>query len=205
VTTSYIHSIDLDNSDASNYLKWLFSMKGFVNARGRIVLANFVRFGGAYSIEGNPLPEVERFRLGGAKGVRGFEDGEIAQYNKDGSLRDGDPTTPEVERIDGGDYTLSGTSELRFPFMVELGPLELWGATFFDWGGLAEEITDFHERSFRASGGLGIRLLLYGRVPIRLDYGVKVSPRCKVFAEDQETCIEKESPGELDFNLLYTF
>ena len=170
-------------------------MKGFVNARGRIVLANFIRLGGAYSIEGNPLPEVERFRLGGAKGVRGFEDGEIAQYNKDGSLKDGDPSTPEIERIDGGDYTLSGTTELRFPFMVELGPLELWGATFFDWGGLAEDLTDFHRRSFRASSGVGIRLLLYGRVPIRLDYGVKARPRCKVLAEDQQNCIEKESPG----------
>ena len=83
--------------------------------------------------------------------------------------------------------------------------LSSYGGLPSSTGGLAENITDFHERSFRASGGLGVRLLLYGRVPIRLDYGVKVRPRCKVFAEDRESCIEKESPGELDFNLLYTF
>ena len=205
LTTSYIHSIDLGENQASNFVKWLVTAKGYVNARGRIVIANFLRVGGAYSVEGDNLPEIERFRLGGAKGVRGFADGEISQYRPDGKLRDRDPATVEIERIDGGDYTISGTSELRFPFMMDLGPLELWGATFFDWGALSDDIRDFHRRSFRGSTGLGLRLLLYGRVPIRLDYGVKLSPRCSQFSARYETCLEEESSGELDFNLLYTF
>ena len=205
VSSSYINSIELENGEASNHLKWLGSIKGFVNARGRIVLANFLKIGTAYSVEGNPLPDVERFRLGGAKGVRGFEDGEITQYNRNGTVKDADPATSEIERIDGGDSTLSGTTELRFPFMVDVGPLALWGATFFDWGGLADSFLEFHGKSFRTSAGLGIRLLLYGRVPIRLDYGIKIAPRCKKYTDDYGDCAERESPGELDFNLLYTF
>lgn len=205
LTTSLINSVILEDSDVSNYFKFLTSLKGFLNARGKIVFANFLRFGGAFSLEGDLLPEVERFRLGGGKGVRGFEDGEISQYNRNGTLRDGDPDTLVFDRVDGGDYTLSGTTELRFPLMVEVGPLELWGAAFFDWGGLADQLTDFHSRSFRSSVGLGMRMLLYGRVPIRLDYGIKLDPRCKIPSEEDLECVERESSGELDFNLLYTF
>ena len=112
---------------------------------------------------------------------------------------------PQLIVDDGGDATLSGTTELRFPFMIDLGPLALWGATFFDWGGLADSFLELHGKSFRTSAGLGIRLLLYGRVPIRLDYGIKLAPRCKKYTDNYEQCEERESPGELDFNLLYTF
>ena len=80
--------------------------------------------------------------------------------------------------------------------MMDLGPLELWGATFFDWGALSDTLRDFNRRSFRGSTGVGLRLLLYGRVPIRLDYGVKLNPRCRQYAANYEACLEEERPPE---------
>ena len=88
---------------------------------------------------------------------------------------------PEIERIDGGDYVI-GTRNC-VSILVELGPLELWGATFFDWGG-AEDVTDFHPRSFRASEDLDLRLALWsGAHSSGLCGG---SPRCRCSQKTRE-------------------
>jgi outer membrane protein assembly factor BamA len=202
---SYINSIDLDSEAATNFIKYEISLRGFFNLKRKIVFANLFRFGGSYSIEGENLPEIERFRLGGSKGLRGFEDGEVAQYDGSGDLIDGDPSTPGIERIDAGDFVLTGTHEIRFPFFLKLGPVEFWGAGFFDWGSLADSLKALRESPLRTSAGIGLRLLIYGRVPIRLDYGWKLNRRCHTLTNDGTACAIQETPGELDFNLLYTF
>jgi outer membrane protein assembly factor BamA len=89
--------------------------------------------------------------------------------------------------------------------MLDVGPIQFWGAGFFDWGALADSYGAFHSSNFRTSAGFGLRLLLYGSVPIRLDYGFKLERRCKIPDLDTGVCLEEESPGEFDFNLLYTF
>ena len=202
---SYINSIDLDTQDATNFIKYELSLRGFFNIRRKIVFANLFRFGGSYSFEGENLPEIERFRLGGSKGLRGFEDGEVAQYDASGDLIDGDPSTPAVDRIDAGDFVVTGTHELRFPLFLKLGPIEFWGAGFFDWGSLADSLKSLQQAPLRTTAGIGLRLLVYGRVPIRLDYGWKLNRRCHTPTEDGTGCALQETPGELDFNLLYTF
>lgn len=195
-TLSYINALDLDTRGFANFLKADIEAKGVLNISRFLVFAAFARFGASATFDADTLPLTERFRLGGNKGVRGYGDGEIRQYEDDGSLRD----TPI-----GGDFVVNGTGELRLPILPELGSFSLWTAAFFDWGALADDIEGFGAQSFRMSAGVGLRLLLYGQLPLRLDYGVKLDRRC--LQQDSETgeCLAVEPLGELSFGILYTF
>jgi outer membrane protein assembly factor BamA len=200
--------VDLGNFDQNHFFKYSIEGRFVWSIREALIFANFARVGGSYGLSGNvddDLPVAERFQLGGRKGIRGFLDGEVVRYARDGKPLDADPTTTTREPFVGGDFVITGSHELRFPLGFSLGPLDVWGAGFFDWGGLADGWTDFHAKSFRMSAGGGVRLLLYGRVPIRIDYGVKLERRCRAFAEDGLQCLGRESFGELEFNILYTF
>lgn len=204
VTPGFINSIDLGTNKSTNFVKWEVDGSFAVSFRKKLILAAMARIGGTFDFEGEDLPINERFRLGGGKGVRGFKDGEITQYSKNGRPIDRDVSTAVTDRIDGGDYVISGTVEVRFPLFFSLGPFEMWGAGFFDWGALSEGFADLHTKSFRTTAGGGIRMLLFGRVPIRLDYGAKLEPRCAIYLSPN-VCAESETTGELDFNILYTF
>jgi outer membrane protein assembly factor BamA len=203
---AYLNSLALATGDFDHFIKYGLEGRFFLNIRKIVVFANFARFAGSLGFPGNTnasLPVNERYYLGGNKGVRGFEDGEITRYARNGEPVDADPTTPEVDRTLGGDYAVSGTHELRFPLGFSIGPLEMWGAGFFDWGGISNRLEDFHSESFRLSAGGGVRALLYGRVPVRIDYGVKLDRRCRVYST--AGCEREEDLGELQFNILYTF
>ncbi|NUN13694.1 MAG: BamA/TamA family outer membrane protein [Myxococcales bacterium] len=204
VTPGFINSIDLGTNKSTNFIKWEVDGSFAVSFRKKLILAAMARIGGTFDFEGEDLPINERFRLGGGKGVRGFKDGEITQYSKDGRPKDRDVSTAITDRVDGGDYVMSGTVEVRFPLFFSLGPFEMWGAGFFDWGALSEGFGELHAKSFRTTAGGGIRMLLFGRVPIRLDYGAKLETRCAIYYSPN-VCGENENTGELDFNILYTF
>lgn len=203
---AYLNSLNLSSRDLDNFVKWGLEGRYIFNIKKTLVFANFARISGSVEFSGNAnadLPVNERYYLGGNKGIRGFEDGEISQYDKDGRPLDADPTTDEIDRILGADFAINGTTELRFPLGFSIGPLDAWGAGFVDWGGLADSLSDFHNKSIRVTAGGGIRLLLYGRVPVRIDYGVKLDRRCRIYAGDG--CERLEDVGELEFNILYTF
>jgi outer membrane protein assembly factor BamA len=193
---SYINALDLATRDFANFLKGEADVKFVFNIKKFLVFASYGRFGASATFGADNLPLTERYKLGGNKGVRGFGDGEIRQWNADGSLR---------ETIIGGDFVVNGTGELRLPIVPDLGSFSLWTAGFFDWGGLADSISEFNAESIRMSAGVGLRLLLYGQVPLRLDYGIKLERRCLAFDSDTGACAERESLGELSFGVLYTF
>ncbi|GMV40015.1 MAG: hypothetical protein AMXMBFR64_17310 [Myxococcales bacterium] len=195
-TLSYINALDLGTRTFANFLKADIEAKGVLNIGRFLVLASFARFGASATFDADTLPLTERFRLGGNKGVRGYGDGEIRQYEADGTLRE----TPI-----GGDFVLNGTGELRLPIVRDLGSLSLWGAGFFDWGALADDIDGFNARSFRMAAGVGLRLLLYDQLPLRLDYGIKLDRRCLVASSETGACEQEEPLGELSFGILYTF
>ncbi len=195
-----------------NFLKYEIHGKGFVTVRNLVTFGANARFGGSRSFgTSRSLPQEERFSLGGNRGVRGFTTDGIGQYRPDGSLRlqarevvSGDTGEVQVEYVKpyGGDVMFSGGVEARFPI---LRSLDLFGSLFYDFGALAERLTDFNSRSVRHAVGLGVRYLLGGMVPIRLDYGFILDRRCRDVDRKTGACVRKEEVGNVHFGILYTF
>ncbi|HQK50572.1 MAG TPA: POTRA domain-containing protein [Myxococcota bacterium] len=207
-----------------NFLKYEFLGKGFLTIRRFLTLALSARLGGSRAFGGaRDLPDQERYSLGGNRGVRGFSNDGISQYLPDGSLRttveqvternpDGSPvvdpvtgqpvTTARYRKVQGGDTMLAGSLELRFPLIASL---HLNGAVFYDVGALAEDFPDLNGQSFRHGAGLGIRWLIGGVVPLRLDYGFILDRRCKEVDFTTGACTRREEIGNIHFGVLYTF
>ena len=197
---SYINA--LVSSDFQNFLKFETTLKFFWSIRNLLTFGVMVHYGDSKPFDARDLPQDERFTLGGNKGVRGYSDDGIAQYNPDGSLRllknpDGTYSKPF-----GGDTVLNGSIELRFPIVRSIG---LYGCGFTDWGGLGESLRDFNKRTIRVSVGVGLRYILAGQLPIRLDYGFIMDRRCKYADPHTGQCIEREGIGSFQFGLLYSF
>src|SRR5215510_6912807 len=131
---------------------WFFplpaSLSGFV--RGR--------FGIGDGYGGKNLPASERFFLGGATTIRGFE------------FRDIGPK-------DGRGNPLGGTSFLQFN--LEIGrsfARVIRLVTFLDAGNVYTPSSQFDFGDLRRSAGIGVRLITPVG-PIRLDYGFKLDRR----------------------------
>jgi len=205
---AYINSLE-----DGNFLRFEVLGKGFVTVRKLVTFGATARFGGSRSFgTSRSLPKEERFSLGGNRGGRGFTTDGIAQYNADGSLRlqvsevastDGTGGTElEYTKPYGGDFMFAGSLEARFPI---LRSLDLFGSVFYDFGALAEHLTDFNTGSVRQSVGLGLRYLVGGVVPIRLDYGFILDRRCRDVDRQTGACVRKEEVGNVHFGILYTF
>lgn len=201
---SYINALN-EAAARDNFWKYEVGAQLYLSFRRTVVLATNVRFGDSLSENGGDLPENERFRLGGSNGMRGYAYGAVAQYDRDGSLRLVPATQDGVDGwvpVVGGNSVLHGSLEIRFPISARSG---LWGAVFTDFGALADQVSDFNGNSFRFSVGGGIRWLIGGQIPLRLDYGVVVDRRCAEVDFASGQCTAREEPGALDFGLLYTF
>ncbi len=200
--TSLAYINAMDGGNINNFIKWDVSGKYFLTLRKTVTLGVMARYGASKSFNGPRLPDDERFTLGGNRGVRGFSDDGVGQYHPDGSLRldrrdDGTYTKPY-----GGEILFAGSLELRFPL---LRTLSFYGAVFYDVGALAERVSEISASSFRSSVGAGIRFLLGGTIPIRLDYGVILDPRCRLVDAATGTCVQQEEVGNIHFGILYTF
>ncbi len=201
---TYLNALNQDAA-RDNFWKFEVGLQYFLALRRTVVIGAHVKAGDSISPSGLTLPENERFRLGGANGIRGFTYGGIGQYDSDGSLRVKEVTeadgTVTVTPVVGGDIVLNGSLEVRFPLLRKS---ELWGAVFADWGALSDQWADLNGSSFRFSTGFGIRYLIGGQIPLRLDYGVVLDKRC-ARVDSTGACEEQEDAGALDFGLLYTF
>lgn len=190
-----------------NFLKYELHAKGFITFRKLVTFGVSARVGGSQSFgAASRLPLQERFSLGGSRGVRGFTIDGIGQYNSDGSLkietREGDSGQIDYIKPYGGDQMFTGSLEARFPI---LRSINLYGSLFYDFGALADEWLEFNRMSIRHSAGLGIRYLLAGMIPIRLDYGFIIDRRCRDVDRQTGACVQKEKVGNLHFGILYTF
>jgi outer membrane protein insertion porin family len=126
--------------------------------------------------EGGRLPAYERFRLGGANSVRGYEWGDIS------------PVDPATGGEIGGDKMWLCNVEYRVPFLEEEG---VWGLVFFDAGNAFEEVDNW-KAGARRSVGFGM-VWRSPMGPIRLEYGIKLDKR------------PGESAGEFEFNMAGSF
>ncbi len=203
--TSYLNAFQ--NDAFRNFVKWDIQGKAFFSVRRLFIVGSIVRYADSRTIGGGALPVYERYKLGGSKGLRGYVDDSVVPYESSGEpkvdVSQADDGSLVYSMPLGGDVMVQGTEELRFPLWRSVG---LWGAAFFDWGALAERIGELYPASIRASTGLGIRWLLGGQIPLRLDYGYKLDRRCQeVDSADRDICLRQEDRGALHFGFLYTF
>ncbi len=100
----------------------------------------------------NPVPIFDRFFLGGANNLRGFE------------FRDVGPKDINDQPI-GGNTSVNGTVEYSLPVIERVR-----FAVFFDIGEVKQDSYSFSLNSLKADVGAGVRLNLPVG-PLRLDYG----------------------------------
>lgn len=198
---AYINTVM--GKSAGNFLKFEGTAKGYFTIRNFLTFCFMLRYGTSKSFQkSGKLPQEERFTLGGNRGVRGFGNDAIAQYNPDGSLRLERMPDGTLRKPYGGDIVLSGSAEIRFPIVSRIS---LNAAVFYDFGALADRVRDLSVASFRHSAGFGIRYLIAGTVPLRLDYGVILDRRCRDVDPRTGLCTQMEELGNIHFGFLYAF
>ena len=197
------------NDTYAQYLKYEGTGKLFIPVGPHLTLAGILHAGGGFSLSGvEALPQTERFRLGGNHFLRGFLDDGIRQYGSDGRLRALDtnknPCTSGAtcNSVSGdGNIIVNGSWELRFPIARDSG---LWGAAFWDYGGIAESSwSQLSTGSIRHGVGVGMRFLVAGQIPARLDYGFAIDRRCRELVGG--ACSAYDEFGRLHLALLYSF
>lgn len=139
------------------------------------------------------------FKAGGdgvALPVRGYLDASIdacggkASPGPCANVYDPDDLEQLNPRTIGGEAMVLGSLELRFPtFIVD----DFWFAAFTDVGAVAPEWGDMDIDRFYPSVGLGLRWLVTGQIPLRLDLGIPL----------RETAFGPQEP-RFHLNIFYT-
>jgi outer membrane protein assembly factor BamA len=206
-----------------NFLRLEAQGKGYVTFRDTLTLGAMVRVGSGVDISSAgkaQLPENERFRLGGQLGLRGYTDNGVLRYDANGApiaaLDDkgqrvcdpnytaADGTCTGYNAENDGDVIVNGSVEARFPILRDRG---FWGAVFWDFGGIADTWSNLHSASIRHGIGFGLRFLVSGQIPIRIDYGIAINRRCQTATDALSAtgCPALEDFGNLQAGLLYAF
>ncbi len=106
------------------------------------------------------IPVYERFNVGGAESIRGYDWGQVGQRG-------------------GGNYKLVGNIEIKFPIVSERGRTLLQGAIFYDIGSSWNRTQDIvlraglEDNKLKRGFGVGVRFKIRA-FPIRLDWGFGV-------------------------------
>ncbi len=205
--------------EQANFLKWEVSARYYQPIGESVVLATTIHGGAGRTLSGSgtQLPLFARFRLGGQYTqtlLRGYTDFGIRQYDANGCTRrlgaDGRPKPCDAPILStdtvvaDADVVLNGSAELRFPIAAQQG---IWGAGFWDFGGISESWDALHPASFRHGLGIGVRYLVSGQIPARIDYAIAVGQRCRditTAANGAATCTVDDF-GQLRVGLLYAF
>jgi outer membrane protein insertion porin family len=110
---------------------------------------------------GSTLPFYERFYLGGAYDMRGFN------YNDVGAIN-----TWDLNSTGGGNQPMGGLSYGYFSAEYTIKVADnLRLATFYDYGFVDREETKFNLSGANSDWGVGMRILLGGSI-MRLDFGI---------------------------------
>ncbi len=166
-------TIELAGLTDNEFVKFQSESNYYHRLYKRLVLALSAELDLAHAY-GDPgyIPLQERFFIGGARTVRGFDEGGIGPFadiryeNYPGGFR----------TYLGGEAAFVGNAELRYPF-TEI----FQGVVFFDMGTNWPEIKDIDPSEFRYSTGLGLRVRIPGlNALLRLDFPVPL----REFPED---------------------
>ncbi len=106
---------------------------------------------------GGYLPFYERFYLGGAYDMRGFDYNDVGEFDTYDTSFGNQPMGGMTYGYLSAEYTIKAADNLRF-------------AAFYDHGFVNKSETDFGVSSANSDYGVGMRILLGGAV-MRLDFG----------------------------------
>jgi outer membrane protein insertion porin family len=106
---------------------------------------------------GGYLPFYERFYLGGAYDMRGFDYNEVGAYDTYDTAHGNQAMGGMTYGFFSAEYTIKAADNLRF-------------AAFYDYGIINRSETNFSVAEANSDYGLGMRILLGGAV-MRLDFG----------------------------------
>lgn len=144
------------------------------------VFASRIRVGNIFELgKRSQIPILERFYLGGASTVRGYQEQLLGPVDYDENGKN-----PQAR---GGKLMLLGNLELRIPLFWLF-----WGETFLDGGNVWAENTDFKVGDIRPSIGSGLAIIT-PLGPVRFDYGIKIRPQ------------KFESKGEFHISISFAF
>jgi outer membrane protein assembly factor BamA len=149
-----------------SYLKGEFYWSRFNKFIGENILATRIDIGALHDLKTDGSGPEDRFTLGGAKTVRGFNENDMGvKY----TLADGiDSTSSLFNQPKGGRLMVLANIEIRRPLFWRFG-----GTAFIDMGNVFYEIKDFKPDRIEVTPGLGMQFFTpIG--PIRLDRGVQL-------------------------------
>jgi outer membrane protein insertion porin family len=149
------------------------------HARGGSVFAWRGRAGYAESYgRSAEVPVENRYFLGGANSVRGYDEASLGPRTTEGA----------ESSVDGGQFLLLANLEFRYPLPL-LGRWNFGGAFFVDGGNVWEQVSDVTASDFRTRSdvaetevddfryGVGVGIRYHTPVgPIRVDYGYPLKP-----------------------------
>lgn len=132
---------------------------------------------------GSYLPFYERFYLGGAYDMRGFNYNEVGSYSTWDTTNGNQPMGGLTYGYFSTEYTIKAADNFRF-------------AAFYDYGFVNRGVDDFSLTEANSDFGLGLRILLGGAV-MRLDFGFPLQ-----FTNSPVTGQNVNTPG-MKFNFSF--
>lgn len=144
----------------NHFIRYAQDVSFYTKTTQRSVLASKVKIGYTIPMKDNTGASIsvdERFELGGASSLRGYDESSIGY--------------PDIRGKRSGIYLINGGEEFRFPIYKMFA-----GAVFADWGGLWLNKEEISLMEIKLAIGFGLR---YNTVigPIRLDYGYRLTDR----------------------------
>ncbi|MBD3267325.1 BamA/TamA family outer membrane protein, partial [bacterium] len=162
---TYLRStVELAGITDNEFVKWSNKGHYYYSLWDKLILAlsTEIDVGHAYGDPGF-IPLQERYFVGGARTVRGFDEGGIGEY---AAIMYKDPSFGGYRSYLGGEAAWINNVEFRYPFTQAIQ-----GVWFFDAGTNWPEIEDFNPADFRLSTGLGVRVRIPGiNATVRLDF-----------------------------------
>ena len=162
---TYLRStVELAGITDNEFVKWKNTGHYYKELHEKLILALGTEVDMAYAY-GDPgfIPLQERFFIGGARTIRGFDEGGIGNY---AAIRYLDKNLGGYRSYLGGEAAWVNNIELRYSLS------EIFQAVYFvDAGTSWPEIGDFDISEFRVSTGLGLRVRIPGlNATLRLDF-----------------------------------
>lgn len=172
-SSGYYASSSLEYTGLGGTMRW---MKGELEGRyyrpiiGDLVLRSRVNAAQLFKTTNRDIPRVEKFSMGGARNMRGFNLEDIGPIRKARNTKTG-----ILEDFNfGGLFSLLGTLEFEHPLIKEAG---LKWVVFYDAGNVfATRIGENQNFALRSNYGFGFRWFSPIGV-LRFEFGFPVNPR----------------------------
>ncbi len=192
-SNGYYASGSLEHTGFGGTMRW---MKADLEGRyyrpliGDLVLRSRFTLSQLFKTTPRDIPRVEKFSMGGARNMRGFNLEDIGPRRKARNTR-----TNQLDTFNfGGLFSLLGTLELEHPLIKEAG---LKWVVFYDAGNVYEKrIGDNGDYTLRSNYGFGFRWFSPIGV-LRFEFGFPIKPK--------NDDIHQEASNQFNFDIGQLF